>query len=139
MDRKNIPLPFTGILLAVSALESVGILSEFSVFLSKYFTNVHSFAAILGVFSAVIDNVPLVAGVIKMYPTNIYPTDHSFWELLAFTAGTGGSLLVIGSAAGVAIMNSAKLDFFWYLKKITPLALIGYLCGIGAYLIQRLM
>ncbi|MBF0313409.1 MAG: sodium:proton antiporter NhaD [Oligoflexia bacterium] len=135
VDLSNIYF-FIGILLSVAALESAGILKQWATTLSHYLTNMNVFVSILGILSAVIDNVPLVAGTISMYGTATYPIDHSLWTLLAFAAGTGGSLLIIGSAAGVAIMNTAKIDFFWYLKYVTPLALLGYLLGIAFYLLQ---
>lgn len=84
--------------------------------------------------SAVVDNVPLVAACMGMYSLETYPMDHMIWEYLAYCAGTGGSLLVIGSAAGVAVMGMEKVDFIWYLKNISFLALIGYLGGAAAYL-----
>jgi Na+/H+ antiporter NhaD/arsenite permease-like protein len=87
--------------------------------------------------SAVFDNVPLVAALQSMYSLNDYPQDHYFWELLAFTAGTGGSCLIIGSAAGVAVMGIEKIDFFWYLKKISWIALTGFIAGVATFLIQH--
>ena len=83
------------------------------------------------------DNVPLVAAAQGMYSMDVFPKDHYFWEFLAYCAGTGGSCLIIGSAAGVAAMGMEKIDFFWYLKKIAWLALIGYLAGAGAYLLEQ--
>ncbi len=85
--------------------------------------------------SAVIDNVPLVAASMGMYPLDVYPMDHKLWEFMAYAAGTGGSILIIGSAAGVAAMGMEKIDFIWYLKKIAWLAAIGYFAGIVAYLL----
>ena len=93
----------------------------------------------MGVISSVIDNVPLVAGAMGMYEIGpeiagiSYPQDHTFWQLLAYCAGTGGSCLIIGSAAGVAVMGILKIDFIWYLKRISLLALSGYLAGAFAY------
>jgi Na+/H+ antiporter NhaD/arsenite permease-like protein len=81
----------------------------------------------------VVDNVPLVAAAMGMYDIGTYPTDHKFWELLAYCAGTGGSILIIGSAAGVAAMGVLKIDFIWYLKKISLYALVGYFVGILTY------
>lgn len=127
---------FTGILLAVSALESAGILRSVATIISNNFSNINLFVVILGILSAIIDNVPLVSAVISMYNPTSYPIDHGLWTFLALVAGTGGSLLIIGSAAGVAIMNIAKIDFFWYLKFITPVALIGYSVGIIIYFLQ---
>lgn len=90
----------------------------------------------MGILSAIIDNVPLVAGAMGMYDMAVYPADHFFWEFIAYCAGTGGSILIIGSAAGVAAMGIEKVDFIWYLKKISWLALIGYLSGAMVYIIM---
>lgn len=87
--------------------------------------------------SSVVDNVPLVAGAMGMYSLDIFPQDHNFWEFLAYCAGTGGSVLIIGSAAGVAAMGILKIDFLWYLKKMSWLALLGYFAGIVSYLIMK--
>ena len=127
---------FLGILLAVAALESAGLLSALGLLLEK---RVGSFTAIvfsIGLLSAVIDNVPLVAAAMNMYPLSHIPVDDHFWMFLSYCAGTGGSILVIGSAAGVAAMGLVKIDFFWYLKKISPLAFLGYVAGAIAYLVQ---
>ena len=91
---------------------------------------------IIGTLSAIVDNVPLVAGAMGMYDMSIYPADHPFWEFLAYCAGTGGSMLIIGSAAGVAVMGMEKIDFIWYMKKISVLAIIGYLAGAATYLLM---
>ena len=91
---------------------------------------------IIGLASAVVDNVPLVAASMGMYSLFQYPTDSFLWEFMAYAAGTGGSILIIGSAAGVAAMGLEKIHFFWYARKIAPLALIGYFGGIAAYIIQ---
>jgi Na+/H+ antiporter NhaD/arsenite permease-like protein len=91
---------------------------------------------IIGVASAVVDNVPLVAAAMGMYKLIDYPTDHFFWQFLAYCAGTGGSILIIGSAAGVAAMGIEKIDFIWYLRKISWLAAIGYFAGAAVYLLQ---
>jgi Na+/H+ antiporter NhaD/arsenite permease-like protein len=91
---------------------------------------------LLGLLSAVVDNVPLVAASMGMYDLNQYPTDSFLWEFMAYCAGTGGSILIIGSAAGVAAMGLEKIPFFWYVKKISWLALIGYFAGIATYIIQ---
>ena len=90
---------------------------------------------VTGLLSAIVDNVPLVAAAIKMYPLSQFPTNHHFWSFLSYCAGTGGSLLVIGSAAGVAAMGMTKMDFFWYLKKISLPAFLGYAAGAGVYLL----
>ncbi|MBA2563315.1 MAG: sodium:proton antiporter, partial [Chitinophagaceae bacterium] len=91
----------------------------------------------LGLLSAVVDNVPLVAASQGMYDLSTYPTDHHFWEFLALTTGTGGSAIIIGSAAGVAVMGIQQVDFMWYLKKIAWLALIGFAAGILVFLLQQ--
>lgn len=124
---------FLGILLAVSGLSAMGLLRELAEWLDKTLPNKDVVAYVIGLLSAVIDNVPLVAAAQKMYD---FPTDHKFWELLAYAAGTGGSILIIGSAAGVAIMGIHKLEFFWYLKRIGWLAFIGYSAGTIVYLLQ---
>src|SRR6185295_9324989 len=92
-------------------------------------------ATMIGLASAVIDNVPLVAATMGMYDLSQFPTDHSFWQLIAFTAGTGGSILIIGSAAGVAFMGMERVSFSWYLKKVSLPAAGGYFAGIATYLI----
>ena len=126
---------FTGILLSVAALESSGILSNLANLLITKFQNIHLIAFFIGIISSVFDNVPLVAATMGMFNLNNYPTDHSFWEMLAFCAGTGGSILIIGSAAGVAAMGMENINFFWYMKRISLLALLGYLAGVGSYLL----
>jgi Na+/H+ antiporter NhaD/arsenite permease-like protein len=126
---------FLGILLAVAALESTGLLSTLATTLGKSVGNLKTIAMFLGILSSIIDNVPLVAATIGMYDLRTLPTDHYFWELIAYCAGTGGSILIIGSAAGVAAMGIEKIDFFWYLKKISLIALIGYLSGAFLYIL----
>ncbi len=128
---------FLGILLAVSALQSTGILTSLSMSLDKSIGNISVITIIIGFLSAIVDNVPLVAAAQGMYSLDQYPTDHFFWEFLAYCAGTGGSILIIGSAAGVAAMGMEKIQFGWYLKKITWLALIGYLAGAAVFLLQQ--
>jgi Na+/H+ antiporter NhaD/arsenite permease-like protein len=123
---------FLGILLAVAALESAGHLTLLANALDKHIGNLYAINVIIGLLSSVVDNVPLVAGAIGMYQ-DTFPTDHYFWEMLAYCAGTGGSILIIGSAAGVAVMGMEKIDFIWYLKKISLWALIGYFAGALAY------
>lgn len=125
---------FLGILLAVGSLEAIGALQMLGEALAHTFPDFHYSNAFLGILSSVVDNVPLVAGVVGMYPLELYPSDHEFWTLLAFCAGTGGSLLIIGSAAGVAAMGLMKIDFVWYLKRIAPLALLGYLAGVVSFM-----
>jgi len=128
---------FLGILMAVAALESivygvtaageqVGTLRYLAEVLNTAIPSTNIVIMLLGVLSAIIDNVPLVAASMGMY--NV-PMDHSIWHLIAFSAGTGGSMLIIGSAAGVAAMGMEKIDFIWYLKKITWLAIIGFVAG----------
>lgn len=128
---------FFGILLSISSLEVVGVLPQMASTLNSSIGNLNLVAICIGLLSAVFDNVPLVAALQSMYSLNDYPQDHYFWELLAFTAGTGGSCLIIGSAAGVAVMGIEKIDFFWYLKKISWIALIGFMAGVATFLIQH--
>ena len=126
---------FLGILLAVAALDANGSLALLGRALAGSFNDFHITNSLLGLLSAVIDNVPLVAGAMGMYPMELFPQDHQFWTFLAYCAGTGGSVLIIGSAAGVAAMGILKIDFIWFLKNISWLALIGYLSGIVCYII----
>jgi Na+/H+ antiporter NhaD/arsenite permease-like protein len=126
---------FLGILLAVAALESMHILGNFAVWLDQTVGSQSVIITLIGLLSAVIDNVPLVAASMGMYDLATYPTDHFIWEYLAYCAGTGGSILIIGSAAGVATMGMEKIDFIWYMKKISLIAALGYFAGCGAYLL----
>jgi len=137
LRRIDIPsiLFFLGILMAVSALESIGLLSDLAGKLSESVGNLKTIAMSLGILSAIIDNVPLVAAAMGMYDMTTFPADHFFWEFIAYCAGTGGSILIIGSAAGVAAMGIEKLDFIWYLKKISLIALMGYLAGAFLYIL----
>lgn len=128
---------FLGILISVAALQSIGVLLNMSTQLNQQIGNPSLIVMIIGVLSSIVDNVPLVAASMGMYGLNQYPTDHFFWHFLAYCAGTGGSLLIIGSAAGVAAMGIEKIEFFWYLKKIAWLAFIGYLAGIVVFLMQQ--
>ena len=128
---------FLGILLAVAALQSTGILTSLAAYLDKSIGNISLITIIIGFLSAIVDNVPLVAATQGMYGLNQYPTDHFFWEFLAYCSGTGGSILIIGSAAGVAAMGMERIQFGWYLKKIAWLAIIGYLAGAAVYLLQN--
>ncbi len=128
---------FLGILLAVSALQSTGILTSLSAYLDRSIGNISIITIIIGFLSAIVDNVPLVAAAQGMYSLDQYPTDHFFWEFLAFCSGTGGSILIIGSAAGVAAMGMEKIQFGWYLKNIALLAILGYLAGAGIFLLQH--
>lgn len=128
---------FFGILMSISALEVTGILPQMASSLNKTVGNISLVAIGIGLLSAVLDNVPLVAALQSMYSLNDFPKDHYFWELLAFTAGTGGSCLIIGSAAGVAVMGIEKINFFWYLKKISWIAIIGFIAGVSTFLMQH--
>lgn len=125
---------FLGILLSVAALESTHILSSLAQGMNQEIKNESIIVTCLGLASAIIDNVPLVAASMGMYDISIHPTDSSLWEFLAYATGTGGSILIIGSAAGVAVMGMEKIKFMWYLKKISLIALLGYLSGALAYL-----
>jgi Na+/H+ antiporter NhaD/arsenite permease-like protein len=125
---------FFGILVSIAALQSTGILLSVAEWMTATLQNDSLIVLSLGVLSAVIDNVPLVAAVQGMYPLTVYPTDHYFWEFLAYCTGTGGSFLIIGSAAGVAAMGMEKVTFTWYLKKISLLALLGYFAGAAVYI-----
>lgn len=142
---------FLGILMAVAALECVGVLHSAAAFLDKEVHNVYLINTIIGLLSSLFDNVPLVAASMGMYPiatpemvaasaTPEYLThfmqDGTFWQLLTFCAGTGGSILIIGSAAGVVVMGLERIDFIWYLKNVTLLALLGFFAGIGTFLLQ---
>ena len=144
LQRVDVPtvLFFLGILSAVAALQSAGHLNLLAGYLDEKLHNVYLIDLAIGVLSSIVDNVPLVAGSMGMYPiTDVTATgymanfvvDGTFWEFLAYTAGTGGSILIIGSAAGVAAMGLEKIDFIWYMKKISWLAIIGYLAGAGTY------
>jgi Na+/H+ antiporter NhaD/arsenite permease-like protein len=139
---------FLGILTAVASLQSAGHLGLLASYLDEHLHNIYAINLIIGLLSAIVDNVPLVAGAMGMY--DIAPVgstgymahfmvDGIFWEFLAYCAGTGGSILIIGSAAGVAAMGMEKIDFIWYLKKISLLALIGYLAGAATYYVQALI
>jgi Na+/H+ antiporter NhaD/arsenite permease-like protein len=125
---------FLGILLAVAALESLGLLFNFAEGLNGAIPNTDIVVSLLGIASAVIDNVPLVAASMGMFSM---PIDDPIWHLIAYSAGTGGSMLVIGSAAGVVAMGMEKIDFFWYFKKITWLALMGFISGFITFIVMR--
>jgi Na+/H+ antiporter NhaD/arsenite permease-like protein len=148
---------FLGILSAVAAMQSAGQLTLLAGWLDTNLGNIFLIDMAIGVLSAVVDNVPLVAGAMGMYPiedaasiaaltdpgaiayAESFVQDGLFWEFLAYCAGTGGSILIIGSAAGVAAMGMEKIDFIWYLKRISLLALLGYVAGAGVYYLQALM
>ena len=125
---------FLGILLAVGALESMHILQHFAAWLDSTVGSQSVIVTLIGLLSAIIDNVPLVAASMGMYSLETYPMDSFIWEYLAYCAGTGGSILIIGSAAGVAVMGMEKIDFIWYLKRVSLIAMIGYFAGAFAYL-----
>lgn len=127
---------FVGILLSVATLEHTHILTSLAQWLDAAVGRQDIIVMIIGVASAIVDNVPLVAASMGMYSLTQYPPDHFLWEFLAYCAGTGGSMLIIGSAAGVAAMGLEKIHFFWYVRKISGLALAGYLAGAGTYLLQ---
>ena len=137
MDMPSI-LFFLGILLAVAALETQGTLPSLAQWLNNNVGNLDLVVIITGVLSAIIDNVPLVAAAMGMYSMNEIPADSRFWEMLAYCAGTGGSMLIIGSAAGVAAMGLEKISFGWYFKKISWIAALSYCAGIGVYYLQGL-
>lgn len=147
-DRQHLRIPFIltkidvssvlfflGILLAIDALESIGLLQQLAVWLDTTIKSPTMIASAIGIISAIIDNVPLVAASMGMYDLQTYPLDAPFWLLVAYTAGTGGSMLSIGSAAGVALMGIEKIDFITYCKKATIPAFIGYVGGILVYLL----
>ena len=121
---------FLGILMTVAALESLGLIFSFGQEVQQVMSN-ELFILLLGAGSAVIDNVPLVAASMGMYDMSVFPMDDHIWHFIAYAAGTGGSMLIIGSAAGVVAMGMEKISFFWYLKNIAWLALIGYIAGYG--------
>ncbi|HCN90921.1 MAG TPA: sodium:proton antiporter [Oxalobacteraceae bacterium] len=127
---------FIGILLAVAILEHTHILTNLAAWLNRTVGREDVIVTIIGLVSAVVDNVPLVAASMGMYNMAQYPPDSFLWEFMAYCAGTGGSILIIGSAAGVAAMSLEKIHFFWYVKRISGLAMVGYFGGIAAYIIQ---
>ena len=127
---------FVGILLAVATLEHTHILTNLAGWLNKVVGREDIIVTIIGMVSAIVDNVPLVAASMGMYDMAQYPPDSFLWEFMAYCAGTGGSILIIGSAAGVAAMGLEKIHFFWYVKRISGLALVGYFGGIAAYILQ---
>ena len=127
---------FIGILLAVATLEHTHILSSIAAWLDHQVGRQDIIVMLIGLVSAVVDNVPLVAASMGMYSLTQYPPDSFLWEFMAYCAGTGGSILIIGSAAGVAAMGLEKIDFLWYAKKVSPYALLGYLAGAVLYILQ---
>jgi Na+/H+ antiporter NhaD/arsenite permease-like protein len=128
---------FIGILLAVATLEHTHILASLAQWLGQAVGRLDIIVMLIGLVSAIVDNVPLVAVAMGMYSLTAFPADHFFWLFLAYCAGTGGSILVIGSAAGVAAMGIEKIQFFWYIRKIGWLALVGYFAGAAVFLVQH--
>ena len=135
IDMSSI-LFFVGILLAVASLEHAHILTDVAQWLNDVVGRLDVIVMLIGLVSAVVDNVPLVAASMGMYSLSDYPADSFLWEFMAYCAGTGGSILIIGSAAGVAAMGLEKIDFLWYMKKISFLALLGYLGGASFYIVE---
>jgi Na+/H+ antiporter NhaD/arsenite permease-like protein len=127
---------FIGILLAVATLSANGMLPALAQWLDVKLGNQSMIVIIIGLVSAIVDNIPLVAASMGMYPLAQYPPDSFIWEFMAYCAGTGGSILIIGSAAGVAAMGLEKIEFFWYARRIGPLAFAGYFAGVAAYIVQ---
>jgi Na+/H+ antiporter NhaD/arsenite permease-like protein len=145
---------FLGILMAVSAFEGMGILGDFAAFLDDKVHNIYAINTLIGLMSAVIDNVPLVAASMGMYAmpdaaavaasvdpayATYFMQDGVFWQLLAFCAGTGGSILIIGSAAGVIAMGLEKINFAWYLRKFSLMAIAGYVAGIAVFIVEMII
>lgn len=132
---------FLGILMAVACLETIGVLTMLGEGLDVAFDgNYYMVTGIIGVLSSIVDNVPLVAGCMGMYPVEAVgdmAVDGIFWQLLAYCAGVGGSMLIIGSAAGVVVMGLEKISFGWYMKRITWIAFVGYMAGIGCYWLEK--
>jgi Na+/H+ antiporter NhaD/arsenite permease-like protein len=135
LDTSGI-LFFLGILMSIGVLDKSGLLKNLALFLDANLPSQDIIATVIGLASALIDNVPLVAATMGMYDVADYATDDKLWQLIALCAGTGGSILVIGSASGVALMGLEKVDFLWYAKKVSVGAAIGYFAGIGTYLSQ---
>jgi Na+/H+ antiporter NhaD/arsenite permease-like protein len=127
---------FIGILLAVAALERAHVLEMLAKWLDANVGRLDVIVVLLGLLSAIVDNVPLVAASMGMYSLTQYPPDNFLWEFVAYCAGTGGSILIIGSASGVAAMGLEKIHFFWYVRRISGLALLGYFGGVAAYIVQ---
>ncbi len=128
---------FLGILMSIAALQSIGLLTHAAQWMTSTISNDNVIILSIGLLSSIIDNVPLVAAAQGMFDLTQYPTDHSFWEFLAYCTGTGGSALIIGSAAGVAAMGLETISFTWYLRHISLLALLGYFAGAITYLLQQ--
>jgi NhaD family Na+/H+ antiporter len=124
---------FLGILLCVGSLEAAGLLQDLATWLGDQISSLAVVSTLIGLFSAVVDNVPLVAATMGMYPLEQFPPDHPLWHMIAYAAGTGGSILIIGSSSGVALMGMEKIDFVTYMKKISLPVLVGYLIGMIVY------
>ena len=150
ISRVDMPsiLFFLGILMAVAVLQSTGILSDIAAYLDEEIHNVYWIGLVLGVLSSIVDNVPLVAGVMGMYPVADpaatgyaanFVIDGTFWELMSYCAGVGGSILIIGSAAGVIVMGLEKISFGWYMKNFTWVAFHGYLAGAAIYALEKFL
>lgn len=150
ISRVDMPsiLFFLGILMAVAVLQSTGILSSIAGWLDEEIHNIYLIGTVLGILSSIVDNVPLVAGVMGMYPMSApdaagyaanFVVDGTFWELMSYCAGVGGSILIIGSAAGVIAMGLEKISFGWYLKHFSWVAFIGYIAGIAVYCLEKLI
>lgn len=150
VSRVDMPsiLFFLGILMGVAVLQASGVLSEMAGALDSGIHNVYLINAVLGFLSSIVDNVPLVAGVMGMYPVADpgaagyaanFMVDGTFWELLSYCAGVGGSIFIIGSAAGVIAMGLEKISFGWYLRHISWLAFLGYIAGIGVYMLEKMI
>jgi Na+/H+ antiporter NhaD/arsenite permease-like protein len=133
VDAQSV-LFFLGILLAISALQSEGVLTGLAKWMDKTMGNVDLITLMIGLSSSVVDNVPLVAAAQGMYARSTFPTDHPFWLFLAYCAGTGGSILIIGSAAGIAVMGIERISFGWYFRRLSLPALLGYSAGALTYL-----
>jgi Na+/H+ antiporter NhaD/arsenite permease-like protein len=127
---------FIGILLSVATLQHTQLLASLASWLDVSVGRLDVIVTLIGLVSAVVDNVPIVAAAMGMYSLEQYPPDHFLWEFMAYAAGTGGSILIIGSAAGVAAMGLEKIEFFWYVKRISGLALLGYLAGAAMYVAE---
>jgi Na+/H+ antiporter NhaD/arsenite permease-like protein len=128
---------FLGILISIAALQVTGVLTNVAEWMDNHLKSIHVIVLSFGFLSSIVDNVPLVAASQGMYSLEQFPTDHFFWEFLAYCTGTGGSILIIGSAAGVAAMGMEKINFFWYLKRFSFLALVGYLSGAAIFILQQ--
>ncbi|UZR92260.1 sodium:proton antiporter NhaD [Chondrinema litorale] len=141
LKKVDVPsvLFFFGILIAISSLQATGILKNLAMMLDESIGNIYLIGLSLGVLSAIVDNVPLVAASMGMYDLKEFPLDHTLWEFIAYCAGTGGSALIVGSAAGVAAMGMERINFIWYLKNIAWLAMVGYFAGAGIYILQEIL